>query len=114
MKTILGLIMAAALVSPSVLVSPSQAAMRAMPSVAPSVAGEAPVTLIAEGCGPGFERGHEGRCRPSPRAREDQREDWRERRAREYRWRERERERVSVGFPRGYHYRERDGRCWQN
>ena len=108
MKTILGLIMAAALVSPSVLVSPSQAAMRAMPPVA----GEAPATLIAEGCGPGFERGREGRCRPSPRAREDYREEWRERRAREYRWRERER--VSVGCPRGYHYRERDGRCWQN
>ncbi len=106
MKTILGLLMAAA------LISPSQAAPRAMPPAA----GEAPVTLIAEGCGPGFERGREGHCRPSPRAREDHREDWRERRAREYRWRERERERerVSVGCPRGYHYRERDGRCWQN
>ena len=110
MKTFLGLLMAAALIAPSALVFPSQAAVRA---VSPA-SDRTPASRIAEGCGPGFERGFEGRCRPIARGRwEDRREEGR----REEHWREnrwRERERVSVGCPRGYHYRERDGRCWQN
>ena len=100
MKTVLGFLMAAA------LISPSQAAMRAVPAV-PSAA---PLVRIAEGCGPGFARGYEGHCRPIPRVREDRREERREDRWRQERWRER----AGAACPRGYHYRERDGRWWLN
>ena len=88
------------------LVSPSQAATRASFPPADTEA----VSRIAEGCGPGFARGHEGHCRPVPRVREERWEERREQRWREERWRER----VAGVCPRGYHYRERDGRCWLN
>jgi len=107
MKAILGLFLAAALAisvhagpvqaGPGVAVSgqASSGILASSPGHAGlgSQAGSA-VIRVREGCGPGFHRNYEGRCRPN---------GWE---------RERERRFERLECPRGYHL-SRDGRrCW--
>lgn len=100
MKAVLGLIVTAS------LIAPAQAAWH---GVAPVVEGMA-ATRIADGCGPGYFRGENGRCRP---VREERwREERREERLREERREELWRERRGGVCPPGYYFVPRDGRCW--
>ena len=86
MKAILGMVMAAA------LISPTQARMM----IAPPGSTGSPVIQVRDGCGVGFHRGPEGRCRPN---------NWE---------RERERRFERVECPRGYHLGPEGRRCWPN
>ena len=88
MKALLGMVMAAA------LLSPAQASVR---FVSPAPAGS-PITQVADGCGPGFHRNPYGHCRPNRWERE----------------RERERRFERLECPRGYHLGPDARRCWPN
>jgi hypothetical protein len=55
MKAILGLVLAAALISPS----------QAAPNMAPRASSAGSIILVADGCGRDFHRGEYGRCVPN-------------------------------------------------
>ena len=86
MKALLGLALAATLVTPAW--TPSWAAMSVAPG--PGVAG--PTILVEGGCGRDYHRGEDGRCHPN----------WRE-------W-----ERGWRACPPGWHLGPQGRRCWPN
>ena len=91
MKAIIGMVMAAALISPT-WAGPG--------SIAPVVpgTGHSLAEQVRDGCGPGFFRNDFGRCRPE----RFEREGWREG------------ERRFLECPRGFHLGPEGRRCWPN